>query len=349
MSAAPKSATGRLIVLAVAILMLSLVLRRAFAAGFDPHLLRLWLSRADWMWLLGSWLLILITYFWRAVRWNVFLRPLNAEVGLLKLYSSTTIGFAAVLLLSRAGEIVRPWLIARHARVSLASQIAAWVLERIYDLLSVLAVFGFSLAVVQEMGMQTGPRMTAVLHAAGFAAGSLASVSLIALFAFQVWPEPFARLLKSSLRLLPESWRQHAKEFIDHGVDLVQGVRSPSAIAQLILFSFLHWFTVWLGLRALFNAFPETAAFGSAQILIFLGFVAFGSIVQLPGVGGGYQLIAILVLTDFLGVRLEGATGFALVSWITTFVVVVPVGLLFAVRQGLTFAQLKSLQYESPT
>ena len=61
--------------------------------------------------------------------------------------------------------------------------------------------------------------------------------------------------------------------------------------------------------------------------MILLGFVAFGSVVQIPGVGGGMQIATVLVLTEFFGIGLEAASGIALVLWIITFVAIVPIGL----------------------
>ena len=48
------------------------------------------------------------------------------------------------------------------------------------------------------------------------------------------------------------------------------------------------------------------------DVLIFMGFVSFGSAVQIPGIGGGMQVVAVLVLTELFGVRLELATSFAI-------------------------------------
>ena len=45
-----------------------------------------------------------------------------------------------------------------------------------------------------------------------------------------------------------------------------------------------------------------------------MGFVSFGSIVQIPGVGGGMQVVSVLVLTELFGIRLELATAFALLT-----------------------------------
>ena len=77
------------------------------------------------------------------------------------------------------------------------------------------------------------------------------------------------------------------------------------------------------------------------DVLIFMGFVSFGAVVQIPGVGGGIQVVAVLVLTELFRVPVEVATSFALLIWIITFVVIVPVGLLLGRAGGPELAHLK--------
>ncbi len=97
---------------------------------------------------------------------------------------------------------------------------------------------------------------------------------------------------------------------------------------------------------ALFQAAPATAALTLREVVIFVGFVAFGAVIQIPGVGGGVQVVSVVVLTELFGVGLEAATGLALLIWIITFVVIVPVGLLLAFKEGLTFAKLRKLEQQ---
>ena len=62
------------------------------------------------------------------------MRHLNAKLPFGTLVSYTLIGFTAVVLTGRPGEFVRPYLIAKKAKVPISTQIAAWVIERILDL-----------------------------------------------------------------------------------------------------------------------------------------------------------------------------------------------------------------------
>jgi len=89
---------------------------------------------------------IYIAYAMRAIRWKIFLRPVRPETKVAELLSPTLIGFTGLALLGRAGEFIRPYLIARRTDLPFSSQLAVWAVERIFDIgaftaLIVLAIF----------------------------------------------------------------------------------------------------------------------------------------------------------------------------------------------------------------
>src|SRR5205085_1959152 len=98
----------------------------------------------------------------------------------------------------------------------------------------------------------------------------------------------------------------------------------------------------------LFRAFSATAGFAFADVLVFVGFVSFGSIVQIPGIGGGVQVATVIVLTELFGLSFESATGMALLIWVLSFVIIVPFGLLFAFREGINWRKFRHLPHEVP-
>jgi glycosyltransferase 2 family protein len=89
--------------------------------------------------------------------------------------------------------------------------------------------------------------------------------------------------------------------------------------------------------------------FSLVDVLIYVGFVSFGSVVQVPGIGGGMQVVAVVVLTELFGVRLELATSFAILTWLSTFVIIVPIGLLVALKEGLDWHNLRRVGRELST
>lgn len=121
----------------------------------------------QWSWIAISLVPIFGTYYGRALRWAVFLRPLRPHPSMGGLLSATILGFTAITLFGRPGEFVRPYLIARKEDVPVTSQLAAWALERLFDLLMALLVFAFALTRVHSSGMHVGSGLSWVLEAGG--------------------------------------------------------------------------------------------------------------------------------------------------------------------------------------
>ncbi len=97
-------------------------------------------------WYLGiAVLIICIGYLLRAVRWQVLLEPITPS-SLKELFATTTVGFAAIFLIGRAGEIVRPmWLPMRDRRVRPSAALVTLGLERIFDLAALACFFAVNL------------------------------------------------------------------------------------------------------------------------------------------------------------------------------------------------------------
>ena len=132
--------------------------------------------------------LVLATYYGRALRWAVLLKPLRPHSQHVEAFFGYPDRLHRRYLLGRPGEFVRPYLIAVQERVSFSSQIAAWVLERIYDLLIALAIFGFALSRVQNLG-DVGPVLSWVLDIGGWAVCGLCAACLIALAMIRQYSE----------------------------------------------------------------------------------------------------------------------------------------------------------------
>ena len=79
-----------------------------------------------WKHIVHGVLLIYFAYILRAVRWQIFLRPVGKGTSLMELLPPTIIGFTGLALLGRPGELIRPYLIARRENLSVASQVAVW-------------------------------------------------------------------------------------------------------------------------------------------------------------------------------------------------------------------------------
>ena len=71
-------------------------------------------------------------FIFRAVRWAWLLRP-SKKVPLLSLLGTQVMGFTAVALIGRIADLVRPYLVAKKTSLSVGSQVAVYVVERLFD------------------------------------------------------------------------------------------------------------------------------------------------------------------------------------------------------------------------
>ena len=76
----------------------------------------------------------------RSLRWQYLLEPLgHASFG--NAFRATAVGFAASSVLpARAGEVIRPYFLARHENMTATGAFATIILERVLDVLTVLAL-----------------------------------------------------------------------------------------------------------------------------------------------------------------------------------------------------------------
>ena len=121
------------VVIALAVGLLAVFLRNA-------DLGQVWESvkaaRADFLVL--AVLMTCATFVIRAERWQYLLSPLG-PTRFWMVFRATVIGFAASAVLpARAGEVIRPYFLARREGLSATAAFATIIVERILDLVAVL-------------------------------------------------------------------------------------------------------------------------------------------------------------------------------------------------------------------
>ncbi|MEO6323955.1 MAG: lysylphosphatidylglycerol synthase transmembrane domain-containing protein [Thermoanaerobaculia bacterium] len=280
----------------------------------------------------------------RAWRWTVLFRRIG-RVRQWDAISATCIGFAATTLLpARAGEIVRPVVLARKARLPVPPLLASIGLERLIDLVAILCLF-----VVYALGGWAPEHMSPdelarfVLlrkSAIVFGIATLLGLSLFAYLAAR--PEAAERAARPFLRLVPERHRERAGRMLASFLEGLGALRSPGQILIVVLSSLLLWlifaFQLYATLRAFGLVFPFPVSF------FVLTWAVMGLAIPTPGGVGGYHAAVAYALTGFYGVGETSAKAFALVAHAISFVPVTLLGLLFLVLGGLS---MRSLAVES--
>ena len=288
-------------------------------------------------------LAILLTYPGRVLRWRVMMRPVKPHSSFRQILNATMVGFTAVVFFGRPGELVRPWLIARSENVPMSSQVAAWFLERILDLLMVLLLFGYALTHVDDTAA-VGEGMRLVLKSGGVVALALGAACVAVILFSAFLGDQSQRWFDWAVRVLPATIATRLRGLFSSFLDGMRSTGSASSLGELFFYTAVEWVVIVSGMYFALIAYPPTAGFSVTSTLVFAGFVAFGSAVQLPGVGGGFQVAAILVLTELFGLKLEAATGATLLIWAVSWLTVIPFGMAIAFSQGLKWGSLRHVE-----
>lgn len=287
------------------------------------------------------------SYVVRAYRWGFFLEPIK-KVSLRVLFTGQIVGFAAIYLLGRPGEIVRPGYIANRSGVSYTSMAAVWLLERIFDTICIALLFSAALFIVPLSPAPKGGQSPPV----GVSGAHLASLLVLmgtALFVgFLVWFRIRADRghLRTPrvLRFLSPHRQQQFEHFLRSFADGLGVIRNFKDLWASVASTAVLWFInvsfFWLVFRSVGGDVGRLSWMASVMILFF---GVLGLLIQIPGIGGGVQVAVIKVMTAFMGIGLEDATGASILLWIALSVPCVVLGIILLVHEGLTFKKLETM------
>lgn len=241
--------------------------------------------------------LLWVFFLTNAQRWGLMLRPFG-RYSSSELMPSMMIGFAANNVLPlRVGELIRAYLFARQAGLSKSGVLMNLVLERLLDLIGILAIYAVGLLLMEETPSAfRASAWLATLAVCGLGIG----IALLVLA-----PKSVERLwLRLSARL-PESLRRRGSHMLEQFEVALRSMRDPGTALMLILFSIGRWLMpvllVWLSIYAYGMHLNLPLA------MVTLGITAFAaSLPSVPGFIGPIQASFVFALTPF-GVDQETA------------------------------------------
>lgn len=279
-----------------------------------------------------------LAYFMRAIRWKIFLRPVQRNVSATALVAPTVIGFTGLALLGRPGELIRPYLIARKQKLAFSSQLAVWAVERIFD------VGAFTILLVLAIFFAPGPRQ--LTYYRNFREGGFILIALvIALTAGALLVsrkgEKLADWVEQRFSHLASNLGHRIAQRIREFRGGLNTVHDASSLLQLILVSVVMWYLIAVAYRQVAHSYgAEVLQIPVSEVLLLMGSSMVGSLIQLPGVGGGSQLATIAALEHVFKAPHELAASCGILLWLVTFVSVVPLGLLLTHRERLSLRKV---------
>ena len=282
-----------------------------------------------------------VMYLVRAERWQYLLHPLG-ETRFWVAFKTTVIGFAASFILpARAGEVIRPYLLAREERLSATAAFATIIVERLLDLVAVLLLLGLFFLAFSSGEAQAAPGLFRAVAWGALALAPVGAGVLIAMFVMAGHPERLHRLVLRGERVLPARMAHAVAALAKTFAEGLAVVRRPSRLVAALGWSLVLWLTIATQTWVLVTAFGIAIPFGGSFLLTAMLVVG----VSLPtpgGVGGSHEALR-LGLTSFYQADNDAAVGAAILQHAVNFVPVIILGLWFIAREGLSLTRLREL------
>jgi len=284
--------------------------------------------------------LTLASFLVRALRWRSLLSGVQGP-SLHRLYSATMIGFMANNMLPfRLGEFVRAWALARRERCSTTMVMATIIVERVVDMLALLAILGVTMLVHPIQASSKAAEFTQ----AGAVSLIVITVGLtLMLILIERMPGLARRVVRRFSSWLPERHEGRVVAALDHFVEGLGLFRDLPRLLWVFLLSLVLFSCFAVALQLSMLAFgihlPWYAGF---TLLVISAFAIMAP--AAPGYIGTMNLACVAGLALFGVANRELANSFSWFYWAGQWLPVTVVGLFYLRREGLSLRSLNQAQ-----
>ena len=311
-----------------------------------------YLGSINYLWVLPSTLLVLISFVLRAVRWQLILNS-NQKIGFLSSYHPLIIGFMINCILpGRVGEVARPVILKKKDNVPFSIGLATVVAERIFDLFILIILFIFFLSsakidpdLIIEFGNYSLNSKTLEIVFSGMIKLSILLFVGIIIIGFDFTRKIINRItmgMPSLLFFFGVSFKKKIQDkvctpvvkIIENFASGFSFIKSPKLILICIIFSVIIWvlsaltyYVFSLGCPGINLSFAEI----TSVMLIVCFFIALPSA---PGFWGLWEAGGVFAMLLF-GVSEREAAGFTLANHAIQMFPVIIMGLISALITGV--------------
>lgn len=244
----------------------------ALLIGSDLEVIQEELANGRYVFLIPGSILFIIGIWTRAMRWRVLLKD---ELPVTDSFHIINIGyFLSGILPLRLGDVARAWLVTRREQpIAGFTALSTIVVERLLDLLAVLAMLGFTIFLID---VPTEVSSAGALMAVMALAGGLVLAFLAAK------PHIAVALLHLVERMIPFLKRFNLEPTLTNFIAGIQPMSQPVTAFKVLIWTGISWiFSVGAGFFFLYTMFDEPTLVGA------MAFIVLGSFsVALPAVPG---------------------------------------------------------------
>jgi hypothetical protein len=301
----------------------------------------------QYVYLLPAILLVALTFLFRAIRWRYLISSVK-EVKTINLFSPMMVGFMGNILPARAGELIRAYLLGKKENVSFSASFATIFVERLMDmslfLLLLVGVLFFSADTFSQGNVESNHRLMGYMIKFGW----ISFIGSVFIFSFSVllqYKNKWAmKVVELCTKPLPHKWREKIINMVHSFTEGLKILRNIRGFVASLLLSCLVWASMIL------TYYPLHLAFGiesklpviTSILILCLTIGIFISLFPTPGFLGAFQAACVVALHEIFGISKAVAASYGIVAWLVAMGFTIVVGLIFVVKDNISFAELST-------
>ena len=266
--------------------------------------------------------ILFLSHFIRAIRWKLLIEPLGYKPSTTNTMFAVFIGYLANQAVPRLGEVLKCTVLSRYEKIPADKLVGTIILERVIDALTLLLIFGITLAIQPDIYTQL---IDTIFNSTKEDSIKTISSSLV-----------FLIILVVILIVLAGWMMKNRKNFADVvllfkkiGRSIWQGVSTIQHLNKRWLFIFLTlsmWVLYLLGGYIGFMALKETQQYGINEAFTVLSAGSIGMIAT-PGGIGAYAYLLQKTMQVY-GLNEGIALAFGWILWLAQTAVIIIGGLI---------------------
>lgn len=333
-------------------ILISIICSWLFARKIEWAHLNKAFREANYIYIIPTIMIIFLSHYLRAVRWSGLIAPIK-RVSILNLFSATMIGFMANSILpARVGEIIRPIVIARKENIKITTSFATVVMERIFDVLSIIvfvSLLFFFLPSETSQNKRTDminhvEASTEVVKPKDINGKSRAHSSaaneeshtdtskiikqlkkwsvvlvffgvfaIVSLFLLSIYPEKASAVFEKFIFFFPHHLKDKLINFLRSFISGLQVLDNKKQLLWIGILSLIIWFSNAASVYVLCYSFNIGLSYtGACFIIVCLALAV--ALPQAPGFIGVFHIATQKSLAIF-GVGLSSAQSYAIILW----------------------------------
>lgn len=301
------------------------------------------LASMHFIYVIPSLFFLLLYYYIRAVRWKYLILSIK-EVHQNRLLSPLFVGFMANMLPARIGELIRAYLLGKRENIPFSSSFATIVIERVFDMSTILIIFGGVLFFQPELMGDKSPigDQNVLKGMIMFGWISMAGVILLVIMSLLLIYKQ--KMVISWIKFLcnpfPEKIQTKILDFIISFAGGLHVLKDFKTTLTVILLSGGVWGCSLLSYYPFYFAFDIDYLPFSSLIIVFVIICIFVAIFPTPGFVGSFQAACMLGLHGLFGVPEATAASFGIITWAFSMGVTAIGGTYFIIKDNISMKDM---------